>query len=407
MSTALFNDNSLWQSLSELKAYPSVPDGLIGDIFVIGAGLTGIQCALALLEAGRRVTILEAHTIGSGASGRTMAKVVTSHAYLYKLIRDQHGVSGVAQYAQSNILGFERIRELIRTYDISCDWLNIDNVIHIVEERDHTRLVAEYEAMVDGGLPVAWIDEPHGPLDSLAAIVHPHQGCYNPLMFCRGLADAAVEHGGAIYENSPVRAVREVSSGGTGLGNSRVEIELTDGRVLEGTQAIITTRVGLEADEDLRNPLTPWRGHISAFRIDDELADEDGMHNAYWTIRGQGSSQRYYRHRESGQSYLLVSGEAPDTPEYLDAEHFKAINEWASSRFPTAELVQSWNCEDFDCDDVLPLIGRYRPKSDAMFVAMGFGGWGMTKAAFSALMIRDLIVKGSSPFESLYNPHRF
>jgi glycine/D-amino acid oxidase-like deaminating enzyme len=40
------------------------------DVAVIGGGVTGCACALALAEAGRRVRVYEARQIAGGASGR-------------------------------------------------------------------------------------------------------------------------------------------------------------------------------------------------------------------------------------------------------------------------------------------------------------------------------------------------
>jgi Rieske Fe-S protein len=41
-----------------------------------------------------------------------------------------------------------------------------------------------------------------------------------------------------------------------------------------------------------------------------------------------------------------------------------------------------------------------------MFVATGFGGVGMTGSHISAIMLTDILVKGESEYQSLFNPNR-
>lgn len=50
------------------------------DIVVIGGGVIGLACALALLEAGRSVRVLEARTVGCGSSHGNCGTLTPSHA---------------------------------------------------------------------------------------------------------------------------------------------------------------------------------------------------------------------------------------------------------------------------------------------------------------------------------------
>jgi Rieske Fe-S protein len=56
-------------------------------------------------------------------------------------------------------------------------------------------------------------------------------------------------------------------------------------------------------------------------------------------------------------------------------------------------------------DDV-PFVGRFAPDTPDLYIATGFGKWGMTNSMASAMLLKDLILKGESPWQDVYNPSR-
>ena len=56
--------------------------------------------------------------------------------------------------------------------------------------------------------------------------------------------------------------------------------------------------------------------------------------------------------------------------------------------------------------DGIPYVGHYTSDTPDLYVATGFGKWGMTNSTASAMIIKDLIVKGESPWQEVYNPSR-
>ena len=55
-------------------------DDTIDDVIVVGAGVIGLASALALLEAGRGVRVIDAGCIGAGASHGNCGTITPSHA---------------------------------------------------------------------------------------------------------------------------------------------------------------------------------------------------------------------------------------------------------------------------------------------------------------------------------------
>ena len=109
------------------KSYQDKPLPEKTDVVVIGGGFTGTSAALRLAKGGAKVTLLEAETIGWGASSRNGGQALSClHQTLTELI-EQHGL--------------ERAREMFRASVRAAD-----TVARIVdEEKDRLRLRPKWE----------------------------------------------------------------------------------------------------------------------------------------------------------------------------------------------------------------------------------------------------------------------
>src|SRR5207237_5302453 len=71
-------EQNYWPTTAETpKTDPSQPLPERVDVAVIGAGFTGLSAARALAKRGAKVAVLEAETIGWGASSRNGGMVLT------------------------------------------------------------------------------------------------------------------------------------------------------------------------------------------------------------------------------------------------------------------------------------------------------------------------------------------
>ena len=74
---------------------------------VAGAGFTGLITALLAAARGKSVVVLEARTVGSGASGATTSKVSVLQGTRLSQIRSRHGLDTARAYAEANQFGLD------------------------------------------------------------------------------------------------------------------------------------------------------------------------------------------------------------------------------------------------------------------------------------------------------------
>src|SRR3954468_11581954 len=204
---------SLWVAVT-----PPAPDlpQLVGtaetDAIVIGAGFTGLSCALHLREAGIDVAVVEAIEPGWGASGRNNGQVIPT---LSRPDPDdivaRHGAAGerfVALLRDSAATLFD----VARRYQIQAEqeqtgWVqpvHSPGRIKIAERR--VRQCSKFGASVE----LLSRDETRQMLGSEAwfgGFWNRSGGHINPLALSRGLARVVLDLGGRIYGRSPAISV--------------------------------------------------------------------------------------------------------------------------------------------------------------------------------------------------------
>ena len=88
---------------SEQPIFPMLRGRRNADAVVIGGGLSGLTTALWLCKSGLRVALLEARTLGSGASARCGGMVSLTGGLLYDRLEQKMGQAVVNAYAQTPV----------------------------------------------------------------------------------------------------------------------------------------------------------------------------------------------------------------------------------------------------------------------------------------------------------------
>ena len=185
------------------------------DVCVIGGGYTGLSTALHLAKNGYKVVLLEARKVGWGASGRNGGQLCSGQRKdqieLEKLLGNStaHALWDLAQDAKA------LARSLITEYNIDCDLK--PGVAHPNHKPgyagdtrtyvDHLREHYQYESIeyLERAEMAALVgsDSYHGgSIDHGAGHLH-------PLNYALGMADAAIQSGAILHENTVVESYQE------------------------------------------------------------------------------------------------------------------------------------------------------------------------------------------------------
>jgi gamma-glutamylputrescine oxidase len=191
---------------------PALAGEVSADVCVIGAGYTGLSAALALAEAGYKVVVLEARTVGYGASGRNGGQVCTGFSSGQAKIEAQLGKDDARKCFAIAEESKALLKERLATYTIDCDltWGYLHAIPKAHQFGELKAWKDEYDALGYSDtslLTKVELEERLGSRIYHGALREGGAGHLHPLNYCLGLARAALSKGAVIHEDSPVLSV--------------------------------------------------------------------------------------------------------------------------------------------------------------------------------------------------------
>ncbi|GAA2131989.1 FAD-dependent oxidoreductase [Glycomyces algeriensis] len=396
MKSPLVLPESYWIASTEATTYPAAEGPVTTDVAVVGGGIAGLCTAWELARAGRSVTVLEADRIAAAVTGNTTAKLSAQHAAVYAHLRDGFGSAAARDYAEAQTSAITRVAEIAAELGIDCDLERAPSYVYTETEDGVAALRDEADAAREAGLPASFTTETGLPYPVAGAVRVEDQAQFHPRRFLLALAADLTAQGGRIFEQSRV----------TGLDDSKSRdgghvLALAGGGEVRCEQVVIATQFPVIDRVKLFARLTPRRELVVAGAIP-EAADPGGM---YLTTEHATRSVRTAPYGD-GRRLLIVTGEAFTPGDAGTAERLERLTAWATDRFGLESVEYRWAAQDYTTTDRVPFVGEVSGE-DGVYVACGFGGWGMSNGVAAARTIAETMAGEPPRWAGLFGPGRF
>ena len=388
-------NRSYWMESAAATAYPPLAEDADADVVVIGGGIAGICTAWELARSGRSVAVLEADRIVAGTTGYTTAKVSAQHTLIYAQLRESVGADGARLYARSQQDAVDHVERTASELGIDCELERLPAFTYAESEDAVGTIRAEVEAARQAGLAASFVTETGLPFPVAGAIQVEGQAQFHPRRYLLALAEAATRRRAVIYERTRAVGLEEGEP-------CRVTTERGD--VVSARDVVVATHYPVFDRALLFARLVPRRELVVAGAIPAER-DPGGM---FISDEQETRSVRTAPFGD-GRRRLIVTGERfkPGAPEGASVEErFERLAGWTRERFGVDRLDYRWAAQDNTSTDRLPYVGPFHPGARHVYVATGFGGWGMSNGVMAGRLLTARIAGEDLPWAQLYDPRR-
>lgn len=376
---------SLWFRTAPPVDIPEAPPPARVDVAIAGAGLTGLSLAVMLAQAGARVSVLEARTVGAATTGNTTGKLSLLQGDVYSQLREHTDDDTVRAYAEAQRVAQSWLTESVGGAPDCMEAAS--SVTYAVTRDGEESLDAELEALGVAGITPRVVPAGEGvgslPFTPRAALALDGQAKLQPVRVLGELARQARELGVQIVENCRV------------VGSQRdadtVRIESSRGEML-ADQLVLATGTPILDRGLFFAKLKPSRSFVAAYRVPDAVPLPEGM---FLSVDEPSYSLRVDPGPDGGPLLLVGGGAHVPGREAHTGALLDELDAWAATHWKGARRDSWWAAQDYRTLDTVPFAGELPRGGGRIWTATGFNKWGMTNAVASALRISGAILGGA------------
>jgi gamma-glutamylputrescine oxidase len=365
---------------------PPLEGRVEADACVIGAGVGGLSCALALARAGVDTVVLERATVAGGASGRNGGFLLAGVAPFYSEARELYGRDRARRMYGATLDAQRDMYALAEELGTGDSVRRVGLLRASASEEEAEDVVRQVEALREDGFPGELIEHDELPPAvarfALNGCVTEHDGSLQPARWIRTLARGAEAAGARIHDGTTVKG--PVPAPGEG------ELRTTAGAGVAARHVVVASDGALPALVPEYSPrVRSRRLHMTATA---PLSERVTDHLVYYRW-----GYEYFQQRPDGR--LLIGGfsDVDGDGSYTDSADgsppiWERIERHIREELglDDAEITHRWAGVVGYSDDRLPYVGEV-PGRPGLWVAGGYSGHGNVPGFLSGRLIASAI----------------
>ena len=360
------------------------------DVAIIGGGYTGLSAARTLAKHGVNVAVLEAETIGWGASSRNGGMTLTGLKVPMQTIIKKYGRDTAKELFQCSIDSVNTVEEIVKEENINCGFARTGHLLAANKPKHFDALKDEVEFMAKEFNHKVHLVAP-GELKSEigtdvyhGALVNDVSGGLNPAQFVTGLANAAEKAGANLCARAQVNRLRR--------GENRFVLETERGALSAESILVATSGYTGNVTQKLQKKIIPIGSFIIATeRLSDELAHELSPKN-----RMIFDFKHYLNYFRLWDNRMIFGGRAAFFPENKNtiAQSGEILRREMIQVYPQLKDVKVdyvWGGTLDFAFDQMTHVGEL----DGVHYSLGYAGHGVAMSTYLGKTVAEAMLNGN------------
>ena len=381
-----------------LKEYPSVRENLSTDVAIIGAGISGALLAWQLTQAGFSLIVLDKRHVGMGSTAASTSllqyEIDTPLFRLKDLVGEEKAIRSY-QLCKQSIHDLGNIaRELPADvgFALRSSFQFASSTAHV------KRIEAEYKARRAVGFEIELLNR-----KDVKKLFHFHKpggllskdaGQVDAYKFTHALLEQAQLKGNKVFDHSTVTGIKHLKKG--------VELEVNKRHKIKARKLILAC--GYESHQYLPKKIADLHSTYAA--ISEPFAKQE-----FWYANSLiwETASPYLYLKVTDDHRIMMGGKDvpfynPEKRDNLIPAKTRQLEKAFSALFPRLEFKTDfqWAGTFASTKDGLPYIGTI-PQRPHTFLALGFGGNGITFSQVAAKLITDELVGRKNPDAHIFS----
>jgi glycine/D-amino acid oxidase-like deaminating enzyme/nitrite reductase/ring-hydroxylating ferredoxin subunit len=383
----------LWTDSADFPKFDKLNRDLDTDVVIVGAGITGLTAAYLLARAGRSVVILDRARCAQIDTGHTTAHVTMVTDDRLTDLESRFGRPHAQAVWDAGLAAMMQIDAIVHERAIDCSLESVDGYLHAPDgaKGDADSFRAEAALASELGFDATFVADV--PFVGGPGICFDNQRRFHPRRYLAGLAQAIVQLGGSIFEDSNAD---EFFDAPLGVRSNDHIVRCQD--IVIATHNPLVGNVGMASATFFQTKLALYTSYVVAGRVPGGLIPDA----LYWDT---ADPYRYLRlERQGNETFVIYGGEDHKTGQTTDTNAcYERLERSLQERIPEVKLSHRWSGQVIETPDGLPYIGRM---TDHQYAATGFAGNGMTFGTVAAMMMADAISGAKNPWTDLFDIDR-